>query len=156
MLNLTRYNFLKKECDKILGTKPNIYFLANNSLNVIKGHPYHLKIFTNSIISCFKNLTSNFVKFIFEILFSILKFTNLKKTKKKVDCLLISNLVNTKSINSKDYIYGDLEKKLKKKISIHKIFINHTNLNTGEIRKRINNNRNKSIIDLRVLIFFII
>ena len=146
MLDLTKYNFLKKECDKILGTKPNIYFLANNSLNVIKGHPYHLKIFTNSIISCFKNLISNFVKFIFEILFSIFKFTNLKKTKKKVDCLLISNLVNTNSINSKDYIYGDLEKKLKKKISVHKIFVNHTNLNTGEIRKRINNKKNISII----------
>ena len=51
----------------------------------------------------------------------------MRKVIKKVDVLLITSLININHLNRKDYIFFDLENKLKKeKISYHKVFVNHT------------------------------
>ena len=78
---------------------------------------------------------------------------SLKKTFKKritykeeFDCLLICNLINSKSLNNVDYIYGNLEKKLKYNHKVFKLFINHTRESNEKLENLLKNRRACSII----------
>ena len=46
MLTLKKFNLIKKKCDKLIKITDNLYLVSNNSLNIIKGHPFHLKLFS--------------------------------------------------------------------------------------------------------------
>ena len=62
-----------------------------------------------------------------------------KSNKKKVDVLLITSLININHLNRKDYIFFDLENKLKKeKISYHKVFVNHTTYSKKNFKRNKN------------------
>lgn len=140
-----KFNNLKRICDKEISFTNNIYLISNNSLNLIKGHPYHLRHFSKNIFIYFKNLIINILK-LFLNLFKNQKLLNLKK-KGNYNLLLISNLLNYKSLHKEDYVFGSLEKELKKKkISYHKIIVNHTLISTNNITKKLNK-KNISVID---------
>ena len=114
MQSLKRFIFIKKSCDKLINKTENIYLIANNCLNIIKGHPYHIRLFSKNIIYNLKIFIINLIK-LFLNLFQNEKTISKKKKNESLNLLLISNLINFKSLNRQDYIFGHLEKELKKK-----------------------------------------
>ena len=147
MFSQNQYQNIKKKCDKVLGFNPNIYLISNNSLNIIKAHPYHLRNYEFSILQNCIKLLINFIKFSFEIIISIKNLLKIKRYEEKTtDCLLICNLINIDSIKEKDYIYEDIEKILKKKFRVHKLFINQTSINSKKILGFIPDKKKSSII----------
>ena len=106
MFSQNQYQNIKKKCDKVLGFNPNIYLISNNSLNIIKAHPYHLRNHEFSILQNCIKLLINFIKFSFEVILSIKNLLKIKRYEEKTtDCLLICNLINIDSIKEKDYIH---------------------------------------------------
>lgn len=147
MTSISQFNIIKKKCDRILGKNPNIYFISNNILNVIKGHPYHLKDFKKPLLSIFFSFILNLLKFFLEMITSLKKIFEKKVTdKEKFDCLLICNLINSKSLNNVDYIYGDLEKNLKQNYKVFKLLINHTRDDNEKLKNLLKDRRASSII----------
>lgn len=151
MITLKEFNFIKKNCDFILKNTQNYILIANNSLNIIKGHPYHLSVFEFSFLFVLKRLVFNFAKLIFDLVISLGNIFKKKiSSDKKFKTLLVSNLINIKDLNKNDYIYGNLEQILKrKKISFHKLIVNHTNYSNSAIEKQIKYEKNISVIDFR-------
>jgi len=139
-MNSTKsFSNIRKICDSILLKNLNEITISNNSLNVIKGHPFHLKLYNEKKTKKFFNVLIYIFKNLVYLFFSTIKnYSSKKLSKRKVDVLLISNLVNINDINKEDFIFSDLEKKFKNsKIKFHKIFINHTNFSKKEILNKI-------------------
>lgn len=146
MLTLKKFNLIKKKCDKLIKITDDLYLVSNNSLNIIKGHPFHLRLFSGSAFYYFKLFIKNFIKLFIGILQNN-KITN-GNQKKNLKLLLISNLLNPRCINQNDYVFGNFENELKKNnISFHKIYINHTIYSNSYIINKIKNKSNLSIID---------
>ena len=145
MQTLKKFNLIKKKCDKIIRNTDNVYLVSNNSLNIIKGHPFHLSLFSGSLFYYFKKFILSFIKLLIGL------FQNKKTTsenKKNFKLLLISNLLSLKYLNQNDYVFGNLENELKKyDISFHKILVNHTNCSNDHILRQIKKRKNVSIID---------
>ena len=77
------FNLLKKKIDQILfSRKINKFVISNGTLNLVKGHPFYLKVFfanENFLKKLFLYLIKNFI-FIFISLFN---FNLIKKKQKK-------------------------------------------------------------------------
>ncbi len=140
---------LKKNCDNILLNDLNHITISNNSLNIIKGHPFHVSTFKKNFLKKAIDFASYVLKNIIYFFLTVIKGYSFKKeNKKKIDVLLITSLVNIKHLNKKDYIFFDLENKLKKaKISYHKIFVNHTNFSKRKILNQLKINKDVSILE---------
>ncbi len=151
MITLKEFNLIKKKCDSILKNTQNHFFVANNSLNIIKGHPYHLSIFKLSYLIILKKLLLNIFKLIIDLILSLNNiFIKKNIQKKKFQTLLISNLINIKELNKDDYIYGDLEQNFKKnKLNFYKLIINHTKYSNGYVEGLLKNHQNISVIDFK-------
>jgi hypothetical protein len=143
------FKILKKNCDNILLNNLNNITISNNSLNIIKGHPFHVTIYKKNFLKKTSNLVLYILKNIIYFFLATINSYSLEKiNKKKVDVILITSLLNINHLNKKDYIFFDLEDKLKKeKISYHKIFINHTNYSKKKILNRLKNNKNTSVLE---------
>ena len=151
MISIKQFNSIKKNCDFIIKKSQNYFLIANNSLNIIKGHQFHLSSFEKNILTYLQSLILNSSKLMIELILS-LKIVFNKKIfiKKKIDTLLICNLINIKDLNQKDFIYGELEEDFKKKdISYFKILINHTNFSNEYVEKLIKNKKNISILNFK-------
>ena len=149
-MNSTKsFSNIRKICDSILLKNLNEITISNNSLNVIKGHPFHLKLYNEKKTKKFFNVLIYIFKNLVYLFFSTIKnYSSKKLSKRKVDVLLISNLVNINDINKEDFIFSDLEKKFKNsKIKFHKIFINHTNFSKKKILNKIKKKKNISILE---------
>ena len=140
---------LKKNCDNILLNDLNHITISNNSLNIIKGHPFHVSTFKKNFLKKAIDFASYVLKNVIYFFLTVIKGYSFKKeNKKKIDVLLITSLVNIKHLNKKDYIFFDLENKLKKaKISYHKIFVNHTNFSKRKILNQLKINKDVSILE---------
>jgi hypothetical protein len=150
------FNLLKKKIDQILfSRKINKFVISNGALNLVKGHPFYLKVFfanENFLKKLFLYLIKNFI-FIFISLFNF----NLikKKTKKKSQILLVSNLVDVNFSKNEDYIYGKLESFLKKKkITFTKLYVNH--LSKNNLSNKFKNNFSSDLIDFKTSNLFVI
>jgi len=148
-MKINNFLALKKNCDDILLNTVNDITISNNALNIIKGHPFHVRIYKKSFLKILLNLTLYFLKnFIYLFLAITQGYTLNKKNKKKVSVLLISSLVNIDHLKKKDYIFSDLENKLKKaKVNFHKILVNHTNYSKKKIENKLKNSKNISVLE---------
>ena len=126
---LKKLNSLQK---KLLRENQSEYIIANDSLNVVKGHPYYLKSFKDyNFIKYFKLIIRYSLINIYYLLGSLFYYKNkVYKSKKNIDFLLISHLISSKKSSSnsfKDFYFGEFEKNknFKNKKNL-KILINHT------------------------------
>mgnify|MGYP001162828819 CR=1 FL=1 len=141
---------LKKVCDKILSEKLDLFIISNNSLNLIKGHPFHLSTYnwktSKKLFKLFYYLIRNFIYLFVSIKKSYFPNKQLKRI--FTDVLIVSSLVNINDLNKKDYIFSDLENKFKKaKIKYHKLLINHTDFSKEEIKNKLIKKKNVSILE---------
>ena len=151
MITIKKFNTIKKNCDSIIKNTQNHFLIANNSINIIKGHPYHIKLFEFSFLKYLNFFFLYFFKLTFHLLIS-LKCIFRKKIAKpeKFETLLVSNLINIKDLKKNDYIFGDLEKIFKKKkINFYKVIINHTKYSNIYLEKLIKNKKNISIVNFK-------
>lgn len=148
-MKISDFLILKKNCDNILLKNINDITISNNALNIIKGHPHHVRNYKKSFLKVLLDLILYILKnFIYFFLAVIKGYTFEKKNKKKVSVLLISSLVNINHLKKKDYIFFDLENKLKKaKISYYKVFINHTKYSKTKIENKLKTSKNISVLD---------
>tara|TARA_B110000503_G_scaffold33495_1_gene54388 strand:- start:2681 stop:4135 length:1455 start_codon:yes stop_codon:yes gene_type:complete len=114
---------LCKKCDDLLkGNSDNLALNAISILHVLRGHPEILKeynFFLNKKLLTSKDelhVSLPFIKKIFSFFLSFLtnkkNFFYLKKPK-KIDCLIVSHLINPKHLNKKnDFYFGSLQSKL--------------------------------------------
>jgi hypothetical protein len=151
MITIKKFNIIKKNCDSIIKKTQNHFLVANNSINIIKGHPYHIKLFEFSFFTYFKFFFIYLFKLVFHLLISINCIVKKKTvTPKKFETLLVSNLINIKDLKKNDYIFGNLEKTFKKqKINFYKVIINHTKYSNIYIEKLIKNKKNISIVNFK-------
>lgn len=122
-------NLLQK---KLLRENRSEYIIANDSLNVIKGHPYYLKTFKSY---SFKNYIKLIIKYflinLYYLFSSLIYYKNqINKSKTNIDCLIVSHLLSSKKNNlekNKDFYFGEFEKNknFKKKNNLM-ILMNHT------------------------------
>ena len=151
MLNKNNFESLKRNCDSILIKNLSIFTISNNVLNLIKGHPFHLKPYNQNPGKIFYNFFFYLFKNILDLIasFTIHFSSKIEIPTKTVDVLLISNLVNIERPITNDYIFSDLEKNLKKKkVSYHKILVNHTS-NERDLKKKKYNKKNISILEFK-------
>jgi hypothetical protein len=123
-INKFFYNLSKNDCIDQL--------IANESLNIVKGHPQYLNIFK---LKTFFEYFIIFIKYVLllinKIIFSFFFFNSkLYKKKIKSELLIVSHLIkfplNINNLN-KDLYFSEFEKnKAFKKKKKFKIFINHT------------------------------
>ncbi len=148
-MRVNDFKILKKNCDNILLNYLNTVTISNNSLNIIKGHPFHIEIYKKNFLKKIYNLILYILKNIIYFFLATIKDHSFEKSnKKKVDVLLITSLVNINHLNRKDYIFFDLENKLKKeKISYHKVFVNHTTYSKKKILSEIKINKDTSVLE---------
>ena len=148
-MKISNFFILKKNCDNILLNNINDITISNNALNIIKGHPYHVRTYKKSFFRIFLDLITYLLKnFIYFFAATLKSFKFNRKNKKKVKVLLISNLVNVDHLNKKDYIFFDLESKLKKaNISYHKILVNHTKHSRKKIENKLKDIKNTSVLE---------
>ncbi len=151
MITLKEFNLIKKNSDSILKNTKNHFLVANNSLNIIKGHPYHLSTFKVSSLIILKRLFLNLSKLIVDLIVSLRNIfikTNIQK--KNFEILFVSNLINIKELKKEDYIYGNLEKTFKKKkLNFYKLIINHTKFSNSHVKGLIKKQQNISVVDFK-------
>ena len=126
---LKKLNSLQK---KLLRENQPEYIIANDSLNVVKGHPYYLKSFKDyNFIKYFKLIIKYSLINLYYLFGSLFYYKNkVYKSKKNIDFLIISHLISSKKSSSnsfKDFYFGEFEKNknFKNKKNL-KILINHT------------------------------
>lgn len=127
---LKNLNSLQK---KLLRENPQNLIIANESLNIIKGHPSYLEIF--EIRSSLKYLKL-FLRYslinLYSLLTSLIFYKDqFKQIKNNIDCLLVSHLISDNKLalnnNGGDFYFGEFEKnKNFKKLNSFKVLINHT------------------------------
>ena len=106
--------------------------IANESLNIVKGHPQYLYIFNQkNIFEYFRIFIKYIFLLIYKIIFSIFIFNSkLLKKKIKSELLIVSHLIKSPlNINNfkNDFYFSEFEKnKVFKKKKKFKILINHT------------------------------
>ena len=61
-MKINNFLALKKNCDDILLNTVNDITISNNALNIIKGHPFHVRIYKKSFLKILLNLTLYFLK----------------------------------------------------------------------------------------------
>ena len=126
---LKNLNFLQK---KLLRENPQNLIIANESLNIIKGHPSYLEIFeTRSFLKYLKLFLRYSLINLYSLFKSLIFYKNrFKQIKDNIDCLLISHLISNNKLalnNGNDFYFGDFEKnKNFKKLNSFKVLINHT------------------------------
>lgn len=146
-MNIRNYKSLCRFCDKILLSKKSTFFTHSiTSLHVLKEHPVLLENYfkidnLNKIkkSSVTKKIVNYFVNFFYESENFEFKNDNVKSC----DVLLFSNLINLSNADkTKDFYYGDIEKKLNKSgIKTFTVLRNFTDKNTKFISKIINKNK---------------
>lgn len=146
-MNIKSYKNLCKYCDSILfSKKSNLYTHAISNLHILKEHPVLLDNYFINYKTENKNTRSIFFKvfiylknFFFEE--SDLKISN--KNKKKIEVLLLSNLIDKAHAKRKeDFYFGDIELRLKKKkIKILTVLRNFTGEKSNKIFKYLKKNR---------------
>jgi len=124
---ITNFKKLCKKCDSLLNDNiQNITLNAISCLHVLRAHPEILKQYSFFSSKRKKNNQINFflisiLRKILDLLFFIIKNEKLllySKHPKKIDCLIISHLVNTDHlIKKKDFYFGSLQSRL----SIYKL-----------------------------------
>ena len=62
MLNKNNFESLKRNCDSILIKNLSIFTISNNVLNLIKGHPFHLKPYNQNPGKIFYNFFFIYLK----------------------------------------------------------------------------------------------
>jgi len=151
------FNLLKNKINQILFSRRiDKFVISNGCINLVKGHPFYLKVFfenQNFLKKLFLHLLKNFI-FIF---ISLLQFDVFKKkTKKKSQILLISNLVDSNFSTHKDYVYENLEAFLrKKKITFTKIYVNHLSKKKKNLSNKFRKNFSYDLIDFKTSNIFI-
>lgn len=126
---LKKLNFLQK---KLLRENQNNLIIANESLNIIKGHPSYLEIFEiKTSLQYLKLFLRYSLINLYSLFISLIFYKNrFSQIKNNIDCLLISHLIseNESSLkNGNDFYFGDFEKnKNFKKLNSFKVIINHT------------------------------
>ena len=73
MDSIKNFKNICKVCDHILRKKLNEITIANNSLNLIKGHPVYLELYNEKKLKRFLNLLLNLCKNFVHLIFSIIK-----------------------------------------------------------------------------------
>ena len=118
-MNIRNYKSLCRFCDKILLSKKSTFFTHSiTSLHVLKEHPVLLENYfkidnlnKDKKSSVIKKIVNYFVNFFYESENFEFKNDNVKSC----DVLLFSNLINLSNADkTKDFYYGDIEKKLNK------------------------------------------
>ena len=71
MISIKQFNSIKKNCDFIIKKSQNYFLIANNSLNIIKGHQFHLSSFEKNILTYLQSLILNFSKLMIELILSL-------------------------------------------------------------------------------------
>ena len=127
---LKNLNFLQK---KLLRENPQNLIIANESLNIIKGHPSYLEIFEiRSSLQYLKLFFRYSLINLYSLFTSLILYKDqFKQIKNNIDCLLISHLISDNKLafnnNGGDFYFGDFEKnKNFKKLNSFKVLINHT------------------------------
>ena len=129
-------NFSIKSINKIFYSHSKYDYIdqliANESLNIVKGHPQYLNIFNPKTIFEYFGIFIKYISLlIYKIIFSIL-FFNSKLFRKKIksELLIVSHLLKPPlKINDfkNDFYFSEFEKnKAFKKKKRFKILINHT------------------------------
>ena len=98
------FNKIKNLCNQIIENSGNKYIFCLNSLNIIRLHP-------NYGIIKFKNVT---YRSLINRILSYLSFNKIK-IKKKIDVIIISNLINSNNILKKDLYFSEIIKKINNK-----------------------------------------
>ena len=155
------FSKLCKYCDNIILSDINSELtLSYSKLHVIKNHPeFNNEYFLEKSIK----KKSKYVKtnFFFGILRYVKSFFNedknfyfKSKKEKKIQCLVISSLINLRHLNhDEDFYYGSLLQQLKKKnIELKLILRNDTNLSSKKVYKKLK--KNKIILSKRTLIIY--
>ena len=93
-------NLLQK---KLLRENRSEYIIANDSLNVIKGHPYYLKTFKSY---SFKNYIKLIIKYflinLYYLFSSLIYYKNqINKSKTNIDFIIFSNMLLSNKTNIK-------------------------------------------------------
>ena len=108
------------------------FILANESLNIVKGHPNYLEVFKNCNLKKFLSLFLKYSIINFYYLFSSLFFYKSKRIniKKNINFLVVSHFLSsnkTSHINNRDFYFDEFEKNMNfKKKNNFKILINHS------------------------------
>ena len=94
---LKNLNFLQK---KLLRENPQNLIIANESLNIIKGHPSYLEIFeTRSFLKYLKLFLRYSLINLYSLFKSLIFYKNrFKQIKDNIDCLLISHLISNNKL----------------------------------------------------------
>jgi hypothetical protein len=145
-------------CDVLLKKNSrNLTFNAISSLHVLRGHPEILKDYnfffrskSKSIISDFKQYLNIFKK-IYIFFKNILKNEKLFfyiKEPKKIDCLIVSHLINAEHLSQKnDFYFGSFQSQLSKyKLSSLITLRNFTNIDLKGLSKLAINKENYKVI----------
>ena len=108
------------------------FILANESLNIVKGHPNYLEVFKNYSLKKFLSLFLKYSIINFYYLFSSLFSYKSKEIniKKNINFLVVSHFLSsnkTTHINNRDFYFDEFEKNMNfKKKNNFKILINHS------------------------------
>ncbi len=136
------------------------YVIANETLNIIKGHPSYMNIFERNTLIRYLYLTIKYLAInIFYLFGSILYYKKQVLKNNNFDCLIISHLISLKKngLNKfKDFYFGEFEKNKKfKEKNNFKILINHTNeFKSGFSNKKMIILQNYTNLKYSIKIFF--
>jgi hypothetical protein len=78
-MRANEFKILKKNCDNILLNNLNNITISNNSLNIIKGHPFHVKIYKKNFLKKASNLVLYILKNIIYFFWQLLRVIRLRR-----------------------------------------------------------------------------
>lgn len=149
-----RFKTLCVYCDKILKKyNSNIFTISNPNLHILKAHPELLnRYFFLNKLKKKKNLSVKMFRYFFSF-FKEKSFFYDKNNSDRPKVLILSSLININHLNAKkDFYYGDIEKKLKKKGVLSKIVLrNFTNYSSNNLNHLLK--QNKILLSSRVTFF---
>ena len=166
---------LCKKCDSLLNNNiKNIALNAISSLHVLRPHPEILRQYSFITSKKKNNNQSNFfsislIKKILDFLFFIISNEKLllySRQTKKIDCLIISHLINTNHLIKKnDFYFGSLQSRLLiRKLSSLIVLRNYTGKNLKTLSKLPFDKRHRKVIlssffkiknELKIILLFL-
>ena len=135
------------------------YIIANESLNIIKGHPSYMNIFAGNTFIKYLFLVVKYLAININYLFGSILFYKTQVIKNNnYDCLVISHLISLKrnDLNKyKDFYFEEFDKNKKfKEKNNFKILINHTKeFKSGFSNKKIHVLQNYTNLKYSIKIF---
>jgi hypothetical protein len=135
------------------------YIIANESLNIIKGHPSYMNIFAGNTFIKYLFLVVKYLAININYLFGSILFYKTQVIKNNnYDCLVISHLISLKrnDLNKyKDFYFEEFDKNKKfKEKNNFKILINHTKeFKSGFTNKKIHVLQNYTNLKYSIKIF---